>query len=797
MKCIKKKNLTRLIVFLLSLILTLGNVPVGAASKKVNVTTIKKLQVELGKNKAETIVFSTKASKTYTIKPVKNSKNKQLVIDAPNAKIINKSSLKMMKVEACKSLIEKANGNNIVLKDGNTDFTLASGKKIENLMVSSSKSNIILAKKSAIDELICKKTSAKVNMKVALGSKVNVNLSKKTSINISGSNKATVKVDSKIKNCSITVSVPVEVFAEKDTKLNFKAGSEGSIVDSSENANVKIANESKKDPIVKKEGKTVTETTVTPSSDVEKQPVVTEKPSTTNSSSGKSGGNSESTSGGSSSENSGGTSGGTSSGSSGGTSGGTSGGSSGGTSGGTSGGSLGGTSGGASSGSSGGTSESTSGGSLGGTSGDTSSGSSGGISGGTSSGSSGGTSGSTSGGISGGTSGVNSGENSGGSVSPSPADHTSPSPADPASPSPADPTSLSPADPTSPSPADPASPSPADPTSPSPADPTSPSPTDPTSPSPADPTSPSPADSTSPSPADPTSPSPADPTSPSPADPASPSPADPASPSPTQAVPGVYVIYDQNGARQMFTMINEFRLSNGINRDSRRQLVYDYNLEKAAMQRAAEIAVAYNTDNSRPDGQDYTVTLAEYGFDISPQNILYGENILFGTEDSMELANAFNKFKEDGSKESIIMLGYFRRVGVAHVEIDKVDFWVQVYSDELKSDDSENTGVDAFNGEKFVPINIPASLVHTITPEYVSGATTVEVGSTIDTPVYIPKVVFTGSKADAIKVAEMVFETGDEFVSVSNGKMTGLQTGTGHITATVLGKSVLIEIQVS
>ncbi len=240
----------------------------------------------------------------------------------------------------------------------------------------------------------------------------------------------------------------------------------------------------------------------------------------------------------------------------------------------------------------------------------------------------------------------------------------------------------------------------------------------------------------------------------------------------------------------MFTMINEYRTANGVNRDSRRQLVYDYNLEKAAMQRAAEIAVACNDDHSRPDGQDYTVTLAEYGFDVSPQGILYGENILYGTEDSMDLSNAFEKFKNENSS---VMIGYFRRVGVAHVKIDKTDFWVQIYSDELNR---ENEEVAVFDGDKFVPLNIPTSLVKEIRNEYVSGDLSITVGSTVTTPMYIPMVKFYGSMADEISLPAMVFDTGDDYVSVSNGMMTGLKTGTGHISATVLGIKVSVEIEV-
>ena len=76
------------------------------------------------------------------------------------------------------------------------------------------------------------------------------------------------------------------------------------------------------------------------------------------------------------------------------------------------------------------------------------------------------------------------------------------------------------------------------------------------------------------------------------------------------------VRYGQTDARKMADKLNVFRAENG-----KSALTYDYNLEKVAMQRAAEIAVRFKTDdketNIRPDGQTYKQTLADFGFDIS------------------------------------------------------------------------------------------------------------------------------------------------------------------------------------
>ena len=168
----------RILAVLMVLIMIIGAVPVSAASKSIKVSSKKKLVVELKKSNSETIVFTSSTSKTVTIPSVKTAKNKKLVINAPKAKIVNKSTLKSMTLEACGTFTEKASGNTIILKDKNTIFMLTSGKKISKLTASATKANITVAKKSAIDNLVCNKKSASVKLDVASGADVNVRLSK-------------------------------------------------------------------------------------------------------------------------------------------------------------------------------------------------------------------------------------------------------------------------------------------------------------------------------------------------------------------------------------------------------------------------------------------------------------------------------------------------------------------------------------------------------------------------------------------------------------------------------------------
>ncbi|MCR5204857.1 MAG: hypothetical protein K6E47_07350 [Lachnospiraceae bacterium] len=254
--------------------------------------------------------------------------------------------------------------------------------------------------------------------------------------------------------------------------------------------------------------------------------------------------------------------------------------------------------------------------------------------------------------------------------------------------------------------------------------------------------------------------------------------------------------YGQSDARAMLDMINNYRKENGKYVDSQIPYVYDYVLEKAAMQRAAEIAVKFDTDrHTRPDGGDYKTTLSEYGFDVSPRNILYGENILFGTENSMKLDQAFAEFvNKEGTRK--LILGYYYYIGIGHIRIDKTDFWVILFSDEEYRNTAYTEPVDS---EIAVTLPIPDvnSLYNGVKAKYVSGELTVPVGSSVALPVFDGCLKLYGSEVDDIKVCNLVFLSGDEYVSVSNGMMTGLKPGTGTIYGKVLGKVVGVSIEVT
>lgn len=260
-----------------------------------------------------------------------------------------------------------------------------------------------------------------------------------------------------------------------------------------------------------------------------------------------------------------------------------------------------------------------------------------------------------------------------------------------------------------------------------------------------------------------------------------------------EAYPITFTVnYKQTEARKMAEMLNQFRDEEGFDNESAEPLEYDYNLEKVAMQRAAEIAIRFA--DVRPDGESYKETLADYGFDISPRNILYGENIVFGTEDSMELEDAFAELcSNDVNRRN--MLGYFTSVGIGHIKMNgTTDFWVQVFADETKY----SFYTDPVDGKQEVTIKVSPSVIDSVNVSYTSGNSTVAVGETANAPVYTPKVSFIGSELDEeLTLSPLVFESEDGYVKASGGKITGLKNGTGTIKANLLGQTYSYNITVT
>lgn len=147
----------------------------------------------------------------------------------------------------------------------------------------------------------------------------------------------------------------------------------------------------------------------------------------------------------------------------------------------------------------------------------------------------------------------------------------------------------------------------------------------------------------------------------------------------------INVKFNQSEARSMLPMINNFRAGNWWiwNGDGTKYygkglpaLKYDYNLEKIAMVRAAELAI--RTDHLRPNDS--------YVFEIDG---VFGENIAWGQTSAKQVYTQWleeNAKSLSGQGHRYNMLSHVC-IGIGHAIYNGKHYWVQEFSDyDLTSD---------------------------------------------------------------------------------------------------------------
>ena len=168
----------------------------------------------------------------------------------------------------------------------------------------------------------------------------------------------------------------------------------------------------------------------------------------------------------------------------------------------------------------------------------------------------------------------------------------------------------------------------------------------------------------------------------------------------------IKVTYGQTEARAMLADINAFRTSKTDawcwdKSDSTKQpcltteLEYDYELERVAMQRAAEIALSY--DHTRPNGKEC--------FTAYPSGYMRkGENIAAGYGSAAEVFDGWKEENESyagqGHRRNMLS-DKFKAVGIGHVVYQGCHYWVQEFGDRVMNgaasganDDTQIVDVD-------------------------------------------------------------------------------------------------------
>lgn len=260
--------------------------------------------------------------------------------------------------------------------------------------------------------------------------------------------------------------------------------------------------------------------------------------------------------------------------------------------------------------------------------------------------------------------------------------------------------------------------------------------------------------------------------------------------------------YCQTDCRKMLDLVNEFRTGDDAwywNEDNSEkvecgelsELTYDYNLEKIAMQRAAECAIYYS--HTRPNGGSCFDVYDEYNYPLWS----VGENIAVG---QASYSSVFTAWKEDNYKYSgqghrrNMLDSDYNRIGIAGVYYAGRWYWVM----ELAKSNSKFSSTDANDNLTTLSVEVADSTL--IAKSLTAGTSKVEVNlnESTDLP-SLTSVITTGSYNKNILVRpEYTYSFSDSSIAnISNGKIYGLKAGTTILTISALGTSTSITVTVN
>lgn len=253
----------------------------------------------------------------------------------------------------------------------------------------------------------------------------------------------------------------------------------------------------------------------------------------------------------------------------------------------------------------------------------------------------------------------------------------------------------------------------------------------------------------------------------------------------------ITVKYDQAGARSMLDMINNFRTGSDAwywNEDGSKNVLsglsgfqYDYGLEQAAMQRAAEIAVVWS--HTRPNGEVCFTASNWYS---------NAENIAAGYTTAASVFAGWQETNEDyyGQGHRRNMLSNFKYIGIAHVTVNGINYWVQEFG-------NKPTGItqkDVGTGDTVVNVDIAKSSVKSVTLTPSAGSITVPLGGSANVPSVSANIVMDGANITSTTTPN--WSVSGNAVSVSNGKINGNAVGSATLTANLYGNNVSVTVNV-
>lgn len=260
----------------------------------------------------------------------------------------------------------------------------------------------------------------------------------------------------------------------------------------------------------------------------------------------------------------------------------------------------------------------------------------------------------------------------------------------------------------------------------------------------------------------------------------------------------ISVKYGQTEARTIFDMINEMRTNpydtwcwdaydnEKIPCPNLEELKYDYDLERVAMKRAAEIALSY--EHERPMGGKV--------WDIyNEENIKWlaaGENISVGHTTAAEANLGWREDDEpyagQGHRRNMLSSDY-NCVGIGHVYYNGVHYWVEVFANRPEINTTE---IPANDSTETVSVSVDKKKIKTVDVTFDQDAYSLRIGENI-TPIItetrIDVVNFSSQERGLAPVLDIPVVSIDDssVASYNNNQLSGLKEGTTNLSATLYG----------
>lgn len=260
----------------------------------------------------------------------------------------------------------------------------------------------------------------------------------------------------------------------------------------------------------------------------------------------------------------------------------------------------------------------------------------------------------------------------------------------------------------------------------------------------------------------------------------------------------ISVKYGQTEARTIFDMINEMRTNpydtwcwdaydnEKIPCPNLEELKYDYDLERVAMKRVAEIALSY--EHERPMGGKV--------WDIyNEENIKWlaaGENISVGHTTAAEANLGWREDDEpyagQGHRRNMLSSDY-NCVGIGHVYYNGVHYWVEVFANRPEINTTE---IPANDSTETVSVSVDKKKIKTVDVTFDQDAYSLRIGENI-TPIItetrIDVVNFSSQGRGLAPVLDTPVVSIDDssVASYNNNQLSGLKEGTTNLSATLYG----------